>query len=76
METSTMNQSHKYFKTVTLPGITDNYKTNGKSYIISELQLYAPTMRIIAHDPPLYKKCVWLIKSQLKVSSNMSKLHK
>jgi hypothetical protein len=43
----------KYSGGITLPEIISNYKHNGmKSYTISELQLYAPTLRITAHGLP------------------------
>jgi hypothetical protein len=42
----------KYFRSVTLHQITDNYEPNGKSYTIGELRHYAPTMGITAHGAP------------------------
>jgi hypothetical protein len=75
----------KYFRGVTLPQITDNYKPNCKTYTIGKLQLYAHTMRVTAHDPRLYAmqtetglhgfKGIVVITSQLKVSGNTSQRH-
>jgi hypothetical protein len=44
----------KYFKGFTPPEIIGNYKLNGKSYNIGELQIYASTMGITAYGCPLH----------------------
>lgn len=43
----------KYFRGIILPEITSSYKPNDKCYTVGKLQLYAPTMSITAHGPPL-----------------------
>jgi len=46
----------KYFRGINLLDTTDNYKHNGKSYTISELQLYAPTMEItVLYSHSIYR---------------------